>query len=239
MTAANRTLLICSPLRPRSPPSGSPRSRRSARRRTSWASRSRPLQADVDQQEQAIADGQQARHSFPGDYQQLVLLGKAVPAGDEPPLFWCSSNRMANDAGVEFRAASRSRRVGCGRRGAGTAPARAGAPPADPRPPARRRRPAPATESARRHCCRSAPRSGPAGSARHALRAAVPRQLLPDRRFIDGLDPPVEDRQRPRRGRRPAGHDRRVRAGQDEAAASRRCRRSLLVTTYVTPPARG
>jgi Tfp pilus assembly protein PilO len=61
------------------------------------------LRAKVAEQEQAIADGIEARRSFPGAYHQLVLLGKAVPAKDESASLLVQVNEIARRAGVEFR----------------------------------------------------------------------------------------------------------------------------------------
>lgn len=61
------------------------------------------LQAKVAEHKQATADGLQARRDFPGAYQQLVLLGKAVPEGDDSASFLVQVNEVARRAGVEFR----------------------------------------------------------------------------------------------------------------------------------------
>src|SRR5918999_4657388 len=61
------------------------------------------MRAKVAAQEQAIATGVEARRSFPGAYQQLVLLGKAVPEGGESASFLVQLNQVARRAGVEFR----------------------------------------------------------------------------------------------------------------------------------------
>lgn len=61
------------------------------------------LQAKVAEHKQATADGLQARRDFPVAYQQLVLLGKAVPEGDDSASFLVQVNEVAHRAGVEFR----------------------------------------------------------------------------------------------------------------------------------------
>lgn len=48
----------------------------------------------------------QARREFPVDYQQLVVLGKAVPGDDDTASFLVQLNRIAEDAGVSFRTLS-------------------------------------------------------------------------------------------------------------------------------------
>jgi Tfp pilus assembly protein PilO len=59
--------------------------------------------ADLSQQQQAAAAGEEARRDFTGDYQQLVLLGKAVPAGDDSASLLVQINGIADKAGVGFR----------------------------------------------------------------------------------------------------------------------------------------
>jgi Tfp pilus assembly protein PilO len=49
--------------------------------------------------QQALA----ARKKFPAEYQQLVVLGKAVPSGDETPSLLVALNRLANRSGVAFQ----------------------------------------------------------------------------------------------------------------------------------------
>jgi Tfp pilus assembly protein PilO len=66
------------------------------------------LESTVAAQEQAAAAGQAARKSFPRDYQQLVVLGKAVPVDDETPSFLVQLNRISEATGADFRAISLS-----------------------------------------------------------------------------------------------------------------------------------
>jgi Tfp pilus assembly protein PilO len=49
-----------------------------------------------------VADGERARKRFPVDYQRLVVLGKAVPAGDETASLLVQLNGVADHAKVEF-----------------------------------------------------------------------------------------------------------------------------------------
>ena len=56
--------------------------------------------ADVRQE---IAAGNDAREGFSSDYQQLVLLGKAVPAGDDSASMMVELDKIADHAGVQFR----------------------------------------------------------------------------------------------------------------------------------------
>ncbi len=59
-------------------------------------------EATLAQAEAAVAAGEAAQHAFPRDYQQLVVLGKAVPAGDESSSLLIQLNRIADRAGVTF-----------------------------------------------------------------------------------------------------------------------------------------
>jgi Tfp pilus assembly protein PilO len=61
------------------------------------------LEASVSEQERAIAAGVEARRDFPAAYHQLVLLGKAVPAGDDAASFLVQLNEVADGAGIQFR----------------------------------------------------------------------------------------------------------------------------------------
>lgn len=60
------------------------------------------LQATLAQSQSAIVAGEQARREFPRDYQQLVVLGKAVPAGDESASLLVQLNHIADHAAVKF-----------------------------------------------------------------------------------------------------------------------------------------
>jgi Tfp pilus assembly protein PilO len=48
------------------------------------------------------AQALEARRKFPVDYQQLVVLGKAVPGGDETASLLVQLNQIADRAGVKF-----------------------------------------------------------------------------------------------------------------------------------------
>jgi Tfp pilus assembly protein PilO len=55
------------------------------------------------QYESEVAQALQARREFPIDYQQLVVLGKAVPGGDETASLLVQLNRIADRTGVDFQ----------------------------------------------------------------------------------------------------------------------------------------
>jgi hypothetical protein len=61
------------------------------------------LKDSIAQQEQAASYGEEARRTFPSTYQRLVVLGKAVPAGDETSSMLVELSSISADAGVEFR----------------------------------------------------------------------------------------------------------------------------------------
>lgn len=61
------------------------------------------LKASLAQHEQEAANAAAARKGFPADYQQLVVLGKAVPSDDDTASLLVQVNQIANHAGVEFR----------------------------------------------------------------------------------------------------------------------------------------
>ena len=68
------------------------------------------LGAQVEELKATLAGHQQeidvalaARESFSADYQQLVVLGKAVPGDDDTASLFVQLNRIADKAGVTFR----------------------------------------------------------------------------------------------------------------------------------------
>ncbi len=61
------------------------------------------LQSKLAQTQSAVATGEESRRSFPTNYQQLVVLGKAVPAGDESASLLVQLNQIAEDSKVRFQ----------------------------------------------------------------------------------------------------------------------------------------
>lgn len=61
------------------------------------------LKSSLAQHQQEIAVALEARESFPTDYKQLVVLGKAVPGDDDTASLLVQINGMANKTGVTFR----------------------------------------------------------------------------------------------------------------------------------------
>lgn len=67
------------------------------------------LGSEIEQQQSALAQAQSqvteastAKAEFPADYRQLVVLGQAVPAGEETASLLVELNRVADRAGVQF-----------------------------------------------------------------------------------------------------------------------------------------
>lgn len=67
------------------------------------------LGKEVEQQQTALVEAQgraaealAAKAEFPKDYRQLIVLGKAVPEGDETASLIVQLNRIAEHAGVSF-----------------------------------------------------------------------------------------------------------------------------------------
>lgn len=60
------------------------------------------LRDSVSQSRSAADAAAEARRQFPGDYQQLVLLGKAVPSSDDTSSLLIELNRIAQRSKVRF-----------------------------------------------------------------------------------------------------------------------------------------
>lgn len=61
------------------------------------------LEASLAAHEAEVQEALQARDEFPVNYQQLVVLGKAVPADDDTASLIVQINRIAESTGVDFR----------------------------------------------------------------------------------------------------------------------------------------
>jgi len=61
------------------------------------------LESSVQSARAEVLVAQQAKRTFPQDYQQLVVLGKAVPAGDESAALLVELERVSERAGVKFQ----------------------------------------------------------------------------------------------------------------------------------------
>jgi Tfp pilus assembly protein PilO len=60
------------------------------------------LKSSLAQSQAKVAEAEAAKTQFPRNYQQLVKLGKAVPANDETSSLLVELNRVAKDSGVRF-----------------------------------------------------------------------------------------------------------------------------------------
>lgn len=61
------------------------------------------VRAQVAQSQDEIADGTEAKRKFAKDYEQLVLLGKAVPQGDDTSSMMVQLSKISSDADVSFQ----------------------------------------------------------------------------------------------------------------------------------------
>ncbi len=61
------------------------------------------LETSLAAHEAEVAEALQARKAFAGNYEQLVVLGKAVPADDDTASMIVQVNRIAEAADVKFR----------------------------------------------------------------------------------------------------------------------------------------
>lgn len=60
------------------------------------------LSTSLAQHEAEVAEAEAAKKEFPTDYQHLVVVGKAVPGGDETASLLVQMNHVANGAGGKF-----------------------------------------------------------------------------------------------------------------------------------------
>jgi Tfp pilus assembly protein PilO len=188
------------------------------------------LQASLAQHEQEAAAALAARESFPTDYQQLVVLGKAVPGDDDTASLLVQINRIAGAAGVTFRNLELSAAAGAAPAAAPVAPATSGAVPAA--------APASPTEVA----AATLPLGATIGTAGLAV---MPYTLTFDGSFfqiadfIDGLDSLVETTNE---NVTVEGRLITIDAfslASDPAASFPALQATFSVTTYLTPPAQG
>jgi Tfp pilus assembly protein PilO len=61
------------------------------------------LKADLAQHEGEAEEAEEARKGFPTNYQQLVVLGKAVPGDDDTPSLLVQLNQISDRVGVTFQ----------------------------------------------------------------------------------------------------------------------------------------
>ena len=114
---------------------------------------------------------------FPVDYQQLVVLGKAVPGDDETASLLVQVNHIADHAGVRFS----NLQLELGRRRRSAKPARR-------RRRKHRRRTRSRRPRRRPRCCRSGATIGPAGLAVMPYTLTFSGNFFQVADFIKGLD---------------------------------------------------
>jgi Tfp pilus assembly protein PilO len=193
--------------------------------------------ANLAQQQQAAAAGQEARHDFTQDYQQLVLLGKAVPAGDDSGSLVVQLDGIADHAGVGFRKLELS---SAGEAAPAPAPvdATAAAAPTTTDPSATTTTPAPPTEASAATLPIGAT-VGPAGLAVMPYNLQFTGTFFQIADFLQGLDRLVETTN----GR--VAVDGRLMTvdgfslTQNAGKGFPALQADLYVTTYVTPPGQG
>jgi Tfp pilus assembly protein PilO len=190
------------------------------------------LKASLAQHEQEAAAALAARESFPTDYQQLVVLGKAVPGDDDTASLLVQLNRIAGDAGVTFRNLELSAAAGASAAPAPVpvAPATSGAVPGA--------APASPTEVAAATLPLGAA-IGPAGLAVMPYTLTFDGSFFQIADFIDGLDSLVKTTNEN------VTVDGRLitidafSLASDPADAFPALQATFSVTTYLTPPAQG
>jgi Tfp pilus assembly protein PilO len=184
------------------------------------------LKASLTQHRQEVAVALAARESFSADYQQLVVLGKAVPGDDDTASLLVQVNRLADDAGVTFRDLELSA-------AAGSAPAPTPAPAA-----VSASAPVSPTEAAASMLPLGAT-IGPAGLAVMPYMLTFDGDFFEIADFVKGLDALVE-----------TANDRVAVDGRlitidsfslspDPADGFPELQAAFTVTTYVTPPDQG
>lgn len=182
------------------------------------------LEASLAQHEAEIAEGEEARTQFSGEYQRLVVVGKAVPGDDDVASLLVQVNRLSDNAGGTFRDMQLS--------------AEGGGEEATPTPPAPGAEPASPTEVAAALLPLGAS-VGPAGLAVMPYTVTFDGNFFEIADFIKGLDSLVET------GSDEVAVDGRLVTIDGfalEADAEKgfpALQASFALTTYLTPPGEG
>jgi Tfp pilus assembly protein PilO len=69
---------------------------------TKLSAREGQLRVTLSEAQAKAAAAEEAKRKFPGDYRQLVVLGQAVPAGDETASLLVELNEVADSSQVKF-----------------------------------------------------------------------------------------------------------------------------------------
>jgi Tfp pilus assembly protein PilO len=196
------------------------------------------LQTALAEAQSKAAEAATARRAFPADYRQLVVLGQAVPAGDETSSLLVELNTIAGAAGVRF---DEIQLEGSGEASAPVptpeaAPAAPGAVPTDST--------VPPTEAAASLLPLGAS-IGPAGLAVMPYHLTFSGDFFQIANFVKGIDSLVHT------GNSSVAVDGRLvtlsgfalnteeNESEDEQKPSNFLKATFAVTTYVTPPTQG
>lgn len=189
------------------------------------------LESSLAEHRAQAAQAVAARRRFPVDYQQLVVLGKAVPGDDDTASLLVQLNRISRRAGVRFQDLELSSVEGAEAAPAQSAPAGAG-------PAATAARPVPPTEVAASTLPLGAA-IGPAGLAVMPYSLVFDGSFFRIADFVKGLDALVETENSKVtvNGRLITidGFSLHADSGRPFPALTG----NFLVTTYIVPPTQG
>jgi Tfp pilus assembly protein PilO len=182
------------------------------------------VEASLAEHEAEVTAAEEARKQFPVDYQKLVVLGKAVPAGDETASLLVQVSGISKRSGVQFKDISLSAEGGSGEAPAAT-PAPTGASP---------------TEAAASLLPLGAT-VGPAGLAVMPYSLTFEGSFFQIADFIKGLDSMVKTRDDGVTvdGRLITVDSFSLSGGEGEAGPTSTLTAAFNVTTYLTPPEQG
>lgn len=187
------------------------------------------IEASLAQHESEVATAEEARKQFPVDYQKLVVLGKAVPAGDETASLLVQVSGISKRSGVKFKDIALSAEGGAGEAPAAAPPA-AGSAPVSPTEAAASLLPLGAT-------------IGPAGLAVMPYTLSFEGTFFQVADFIKSLDAMVKTHNEEVTvdGRLVTIDSFTLSGGEEEAGAGANSTltASFNVTTYLTPPEQG
>jgi Tfp pilus assembly protein PilO len=187
------------------------------------------VESSLAQHQAEIDTAEEARKQFPVDYQKLVVLGKAVPAGDETASLLVQVSGIAKHADVQFQDISLSAEGGSGEESA-PAPSAAGA--------------AVSPTEAAASLLPLGAAIGPAGLAAMPYTLSFEGSFFQIADFIKGLDAMVKTNNEEVTvdGRLVTVDSFTLSGGEGEAgspAGSDTLSASFNVTTYLTPPGEG
>lgn len=181
------------------------------------------VESSLAQHEAEVNAAEAARKQFPVDYQKLVVLGKAVPAGDETASLLIQVSGIAKHTGVKFKDISLSSEGESSEESGTSAPT--GASP---------------TEAAASLLPLGAT-VGPAGLAVMPYTLNFEGSFFQIARFIKGLDSLVKTKNEEVAvdGRLVTVNSFTLGVGEDETGSSSTLAAAFNITTYVTPPEQG